>query len=71
MSEEKNEPTVWYKCPWCICVFLNRFDLEKHMLAFSINQTINRNRVNEQDHKELWAEAIKKRDHEYFGEEGF
>jgi uncharacterized C2H2 Zn-finger protein len=34
MSMEEKPGERFYRCPFCLCIFLTRADLEKHMAAF-------------------------------------
>jgi uncharacterized C2H2 Zn-finger protein len=37
MTEERNN-NVLHKCPHCVCIFLTKADLEKHMNTFGGNK---------------------------------
>jgi hypothetical protein len=62
-----NQKTIWFPCLWCKCIFLTENDLKKHHDAFRITGY----KPTEYDHKVFWANELKKRDHEYLGQEGY
>ena len=50
-----------YPCPFCHCLFLNPTDLQRHLYTYSYKQTVNRPRINREDHQRLWNEDLKRR----------